>query len=159
MKLDNFIVIILSSLVLTSCVNGQWVGFSGIKNFGRYQGQVNKDNINGYNNLGQVAEGTLLGNSLMEKVLGSINREDLAYYHQASQNTLENLPTGEDSFWINPKTGISGIVTAVKTFEVSGIYCRKYRQTIALKNKDISSSETACREADGVWKIRNNLKN
>lgn len=124
---------------LAGAAGGAWVG----SNVGKGKG-----------NIVGIAAGTLLGAALGNSIGASLDRADMNYYHQTSQNTLENLPTGKTGSWQNPDNGHSGTITPVKTYESSGTYCREYRQTVNVGGKQQEAYGTACRQPDGSWKIK-----
>lgn len=100
-----------------------------------------------------VAAGTLLGAALGRSIGGSLDKADMAYYNNASQNTLETAKTGSTSAWSNPDSGTSGTITPTRTYEVSGSYCREYTQTIRVQGKLEEGYGKACRQPDGSWRI------
>lgn len=120
-------------------IGGAWLG----SNVGKGKGQIVA-----------IAAGTLLGAGLGKELGASLDRADLAYYNQVSQNSLENTPTNQTSSWVNPDTGTSGAITPTRTFQgASGQYCREYQQTITIDGQTENGYGTACRQSDGSWKI------
>lgn len=102
-----------------------------------------------------VAAGTLLGAALGNSVGSSLDRADLTYYNQASQQALETGPSGQALPWNNPDSGASGSVTPSKYYQTSGgQYCREYTQTIQVGGKSQQGVGTACRNEDGTWQIK-----
>ena len=101
-----------------------------------------------------IAAGTLLGAALGHSIGTSLDKADMGYYHQTSQNALENAPVGQTSSWSNPDNGHSGTVTPTKTFQSDGTYCREYRQTVNVGGKQQEAYGSACRQPDGTWKIK-----
>lgn len=98
--------------------------------------------------------GTLLGGALGRSIGGSLDRGDMAYYNQASQQALETGQPGQPLPWSNPQTGNSGTVTPQKYYQnTSGQYCREYTQTIKVGGQTQSGYGTACRQPDGSWQI------
>ncbi len=125
---------------LVGAVGGAWAG----SNVGKGKG-----------NVAAIAVGTLLGAYLGNQVGASMDRADLAYYNNTSQEALETNPTGQTSRWYNPDSGNSGTVTPTKTYQVaSGSYCREYSQTIVIGGRTEEAFGTACRQPDGTWKIQ-----
>lgn len=102
-----------------------------------------------------VAAGTLLGAALGNSVGASLDRADLNYYNQTSQQALETLEPGQSLPWRNPKSGNSGTVTPSKYYQTSqGQYCREYTQTIKIGGKVQEGVGTACRNEDGSWQVQ-----
>lgn len=98
--------------------------------------------------------GTLLGGALGRSLGGSLDRGDMAYYHQTSQKALETGQPGQPLPWTNPQSGASGTVTPQNYYQNSaGQYCREYNQTITVGGKTERGYGTACRQPDGSWQI------
>lgn len=98
--------------------------------------------------------GTLLGGALGRSIGGSLDRGDMAYYHQTSQRALETGQPGQTLPWSNPQTGNSGTVTPQAYYQTpSGQYCREYNQTINVGGKTERGYGKACRQPDGSWQI------
>ena len=74
---------------------------------------------------------------------------------EAAQRAFENGHTGQATAWKNPDSGNSGTITPTKTYQLAnGQYCRQYRQEITVGNEQHQAYGTACRQADGTWKIQ-----
>lgn len=98
--------------------------------------------------------GTLLGAAIGSSLGSSLDKADMAAYHQTSQRALETAQPGQSLPWNNPQTGNSGTVTPSNYYQnSSGQYCREYSQTISVGGKTEKGYGTACRQADGTWKI------
>lgn len=111
--------------------------------FGSGKGQV----------LATVA-GTLLGGALGRSIGGSLDRADMAYYNQASQQALNTGQNGQTLPWNNPQSGNSGTITPTNYYQnPTGQYCREYNQTINVGGKTEKGYGTACRQPDGSWQI------
>ena len=109
----------------------------------------------GKGNVAAIAAGTLLGAAVGNELGASLDRADMTYYNQTSQNALENGKTGQPSSWKNPDSGNSGSITPTRTFQTAeGSYCREYTQTIAVGGKTQQGYGTACRQPDGSWQIK-----
>ena len=67
--------------------------------------------------------------------------------------TLESIPDNAQTKWINPNTNESGTMTVVRTNNNNGTPCREFTQTIYVGGKAVQGYGTACRQADGSWKI------
>lgn len=98
--------------------------------------------------------GTLLGAALGNSVGASLDRADMQYYSQTSQQALEKGPTGQALPWTNPQSGNSGTVTPGNYYQTSdNRYCREYSQTITVGGKTQRAYGTACRQPDGTWQV------
>lgn len=103
---------------------------------------------------GWIVAATVLG-AVAGGVIGDyMTQEDKMMAGETTTNALETQPTGNTSSWRNPDTGNSGNITVNETFEkADGTPCRTFTQTISAGDRTESSVGTACREADGTWKV------
>jgi surface antigen len=86
--------------------------------------------------------------------LVGLDAADRAKASAAVSQALESTLSGQSVAWRNPDSGNSGVVTPVRTYQVSsGQYCREFTETITTGGEKHQSSETACRQPDGSWKI------
>jgi surface antigen len=101
-----------------------------------------------------IAAGTILG-GLIGGVIGDrLDTADREKASAAASQALESIPSGQSVAWRNPDSGNSGVVTPVRTYQISnGQYCREYTQTINIGGEKHQSYGTACRQPDGSWKI------
>ncbi len=98
--------------------------------------------------IGGIIVGGVVGNLLDER--------DKRLAAEAGQRALETAPSGHAVAWKNPDSGHSGTVTPTKTYQTaSGAYCREYQTTVVIEGKQDNAHGTACRQADGSWKIVN----
>lgn len=101
-----------------------------------------------------IGLGTLLGAGLGSSIGESLDRADMQYYHQTSQQAMEVGQPGQAFPWQNPQSGNSGTVTPSNYYQNSaGQYCREYAQTINVGGSAQSGYGTACRQPDGTWQI------
>jgi len=74
---------------------------------------------------------------------------------EAAQRAFEAGQSGQPSVWNNPDSGNHGSVTPTHTYQLAnGQYCREYTQDIFIGNEKHQTYGTACRQADGTWKIQ-----
>ena len=66
---------------------------------------------------------------------------------------LENVRTGVPSTWRNPDTGYKYEITPTETYETQGGPCREYTLEAMIGGKPETIYGTACRQADGSWKM------
>ncbi|NBX03502.1 MAG: glycine zipper 2TM domain-containing protein [Alphaproteobacteria bacterium] len=98
--------------------------------------------------------GTLLGAGLGSSIGASLDKADMAMYHDTSQRALENAQPGQALPWKNPQTGNYGSVTPSNYYQNSqGQYCREYSQNIVVGGKSEQGFGKACRQPDGSWQI------
>lgn len=98
--------------------------------------------------IGGILVGGLIGNLLDER--------DKRLQAEAAHRAMETTPSGQSVAWKNPDSGHSGTVTPTKTYQnASGNYCRDYRATVEIEGKKEQATGTACRQADGTWRVVN----
>lgn len=100
---------------------------------------------------------SVIGGILVGGVVGNLlDERDKRLAAEAGQRALETAPSGHAVAWANPDSGHSGTVTPTKTYQTaSGTYCREYQTTVVIEGKQDKAHGTACRQADGSWKIVN----
>ncbi|HLJ62834.1 MAG TPA: RT0821/Lpp0805 family surface protein [Stellaceae bacterium] len=98
--------------------------------------------------------GVLAGGLIGSKVGESLDRSDLAYAQRAEHQAFENTPSGTAVAWRNPDNGHGGTITPQPAFtSSSGEQCREFQQQITVGGQTQQGYGTACRQADGSWKI------
>jgi surface antigen len=98
-----------------------------------------------------VVAGGLLGGYIGHK----LDDRDKRMAVEAAQQAFEQNYTGQASTWQNPDSGNSGSVTPTRTYQIAnGQYCREYTQDIYVGGEKHQTHGTACRQADGSWKIQ-----
>jgi len=101
-----------------------------------------------------IAAGTILGGLIGGAVGNRMDAADRERANTAASQALESMPSGQSVAWRNPDSGNTGAVTPVRTYQTSsGQYCREYTQTITVGGERHQSYGTACRQADGTWRI------
>ena len=108
----------------------------------------------GKGQLAAVAIGALAGAWLGGEAGKSLDKADQAYAERTAQNTLEHNTTGQTSNWRNPDSGHAGSYTPTRTYQTaSGQNCREFETSVIIDGKTETATGTACRSADGTWKI------
>jgi len=97
-----------------------------------------------------------LGGALLGGFAGhKLDNRDKQMASQAATQAFEKNQAGQPTVWDNPETGNSGSVTPTKTYQLAtGQYCREYTQTITIGGEPQKTYGTACRQADGTWKVQ-----
>ena len=93
--------------------------------------------------------GALVGNNIGAQ----LDERDRLLAGQTLQHTLEEAPTNAVGSWNNPDSGNSGTVTPTVTRYTDGQPCREFTTTIDVGGQSQQGYGTACRQADGSWKI------
>jgi len=110
----------------------------------------------GSGQLAATAVGALLGFFIGTEVGKSLDKADQLHAERIASQALESNPTGQTSSWSNPDSGNSGTITPTRTtYTDSGQPCREYQQTVTIGGETQQAYGTACREADGSWRIVN----
>lgn len=97
-----------------------------------------------------IGLGAMLGNQIGQQ----LDERDRLMMGQSFQVALEQAPDNNSSSWNNPNTGNSGHTTPTRTVVASnGTPCREFTQTVMIGGQSQQAYGTACRQADGSWKI------
>ncbi len=143
---------IVSTFTLTGCAEGQNQGGAAIggailggllgSRFGRGDGQV-----------AMIALGSVAGAAIGSSIGKRMDDIDRMRMREAEQRAYA-APLNETIIWNNPKSGNSGTVTPVRDGKrPSGEYCREFQSEIVVGGQREKGYGTACRQADGSWKI------
>jgi surface antigen len=97
-----------------------------------------------------IVAGTLAGAAIGGSIGKSMDDTDRL---RAAQS-LETVRTGVPSTWKNPDTGVQYQFTPTKTVETAAGPCREYTMDAIVGGKKETVYGTACRQADGSWKIQ-----
>lgn len=98
-----------------------------------------------------IVAGTLIGASIGGSIGSYMDETDRLRVGQ----TLETVRTGVSSTWRNPDSGVQYQVTPTSTYETAQGPCREYTMDALIGGKKQQVYGTACRQADGSWKIQN----
>lgn len=98
--------------------------------------------------------GTLIGAGLGHEVGSSLDKADMSYYNNTSQQALETAQPGQALPWRNPQSGNYGTITPSNYYKTAdNQYCREYNQSITVGGRTERGYGTACRQPDGTWQI------
>lgn len=100
-----------------------------------------------------AAFGALLGGAVGSEVGRKLDERDRLLHERARYFALEHAQTGQPSRWENPENGHRGWITPGEASRRSGQYCREYTQSIMVAGELQEGYGTACRQADGSWRI------
>jgi surface antigen len=99
--------------------------------------------------------GALAGAWVGNKVAAGMTAQDQTYYQSAASRAA-TAPVGQQITWYNPDSGNQGTIVPVREGRDSnGSACREYQQTVTIGGKSTQAYGTACKQADGSWKIIN----
>lgn len=145
---------LLAGALLTGCANDMGTKQTGGAVLGGVGGAVAGAQFGkGTGQLAATALGTLLGAYVGSEVGRSLDKADQMHANQAGQRAFESAPTNQPVAWHNPDSGHSGTVTPTRTYVDDGQPCREYQTTVTIQGKTEKAFGTACRQADGSWKV------
>jgi len=101
---------------------------------------------------GQVLA-TMVGTIAGAAIGGSIGRTMDDYDRMNASAALENVRTGVPSAWVNPDTGYEYVMTPTNTYDSGTGPCREYTLDATIGGNTEQIYGTACRQADGSWKV------
>lgn len=96
-----------------------------------------------------------IGGALIGGLLGSAVGKNMDESDEIrAAQTLERNRVNQPASWVNPDTGNRVTVTPTRTYQsASGQTCREYDTTVTIDGRREKAHGTACREADGSWRI------
>ena len=98
-----------------------------------------------------IGLGAMIGQSIGQQ----LDERDQYLMAQTFEFAMEKAPTNERAQWENPDTGVGGSVTPTKTYSTTqGTPCREFTTTVSIGGQTEKAYGTACRQADGSWKIQ-----
>ena len=98
-----------------------------------------------------IGLGAMIGQSIGQQ----LDERDQYLMAQTFEFAMEKAPTNETAKWENPDTGVGGSVTPTKTYSTTeGTPCREFTTTVSIGGQTEQAYGTACRQADGSWKIQ-----
>lgn len=100
------------------------------------------------------ATGTILG-GVLGALLGSEMGRQMDQLDEARlSRSLETTPTARPVSWVNPDTGSAYTVTPTRSYQRdTGMPCREFRMLADVGTEKQEVFGTACRQADGSWKV------
>ena len=103
-----------------------------------------------------IGLGALYGAAIGANIGRQLDERDKELANETFQGSLENNQIGAASSWNNPDTGHTGTTTPTRTYTAdSGSPCREFTTTVLIGGEEQQGYGTACRQADGSWKIIN----
>jgi len=169
MKAKPFVAVVLSVGLLAGCANPNSYGSGYSGGDGMFSGG-NKATAGtllggvvgglagsrfggGTGKLVAVGVGTLLGAAIGNAAGQSLDRADQAYAQQAVSQAYA-APTGSTIRWNNPQSGNWGTYTPTRDGTgPSGELCREFQTSISVGGQLQQGFGTACRQADGSWRV------
>ena len=97
-----------------------------------------------------IGLGAMVGSSIGQQ----LDERDRMLMGQTFNHTMEKAPINATGQWQNPDTGHGGTITPTNTTVTNGTPCREFVQTVSIGGHIEEAYGTACRQADGSWKIK-----
>lgn len=102
-----------------------------------------------------IVVGALLGGVAGSKIGARLNEADRVLAGRNLTETLEYGRVGTSNEWRNPDTGHGGYSVPTRTFAMAdGTPCREFTTVVMVGGQQQEAYGTACRQADGSWKIQ-----
>ncbi len=150
----RFALVLALPLALTACEGGNNKEIAGTALGGVAGGVLGSTIGKGSGKTAAVIVGAILGGIAGNQLGGALDERDRERLQRNTQTTLESAPTGETTTWRNPDTGNYGSTTPTRTYaNDNGQPCREYQSTVTVAGKQQQAYGTACRDADGNWRI------
>lgn len=153
----QLVIVLMAAVVLSGCTQGMGPKEGTGTLLGATAGAVLGSNVGkGKGNIAAIAIGTLAGALFGQEIGRSLDRADRIAMGQNAQYSLEYTPSRQTTTWNNPDSGNSGSLTPIRTYQTeTGRYCREYRQTVYIGERQQEAYGMACRQPDGTWQIIN----
>ena len=98
-----------------------------------------------------IGLGAMVGSNIGQQ----LDERDRMLMGQTFNHTMEKAPINAVGQWENPDSKHGGTVVPTRTFvTATGTPCREFTQTVTIGGQTEQAYGTACRQADGSWKIR-----
>ncbi len=99
--------------------------------------------------------GAFLGGVAGSQIGARLSEADKVLAGRNLNESLEYDRIGSSREWVNPDSGNSGYSTPTRTFDAQdGSPCREFTTVVSVGGKEEQAYGTACRQADGSWKIQ-----
>jgi surface antigen len=136
-------------LALSSCASPPTQQDAGIVIGGIVGGVLGSQVGRGDGRTAATIIGTIIGASIGGAVGKSMDETD----RLKTAHALETVRTGVPTQWRNPDSGNRYRVVPTRTIESSEQPCREYTVDAVIGGKPEKVHGTACRQADGSWKV------
>ncbi len=143
------LIVTLATLALAACTTVPTREEQGVL-IGMIAGGILGHQVGGGS--GQVLA-TFVGTMAGAAIGGSIGRSMDDVDRLNATAALENVRTGVSTAWINPDTGYEYVMTPTRTYDEGTGPCREYTLDATIGGNTEQVWGTACRQADGSWRI------
>ena len=94
--------------------------------------------------------GAIIGTAIGGNIGSTMDKTD----RLKVSHSLETVRTGVATTWRNPDSGNQYRIVPTKTYDVEAGPCREYTMEANIDGKTETIYGTACRQADGSWKVK-----
>ena len=143
--------VITVALILPGCAAQGPREESGMVIGGMLGGLLGAHAGNRHHRVMAIIAGSMIGASIGGSIGHSMDDTDRL---RAAQ-TLETVRTGVSTTWRNPDSRTEYQFTPTRTYTTAQGPCREYTMEALIGGKREHVYGTACRQADGSWKIQN----
>ncbi|MFQ3199035.1 MAG: surface antigen [Paraglaciecola sp.] len=150
-RISTYGALFLMVCLLSGCANNQGANESSGMIIGGILGGVLGHQVGGGH--GQTAA-TIIGSLIGTTIGGNVGRSMDQNDRLKVAHSLETVRTGVETSWRNPDTGYQYRVVPTRTYEQNALPCREYQMDASIGNKQEKIYGTACRQADGSWKVK-----
>lgn len=147
----NFIAIPLIALAMVGCNTPPTQEQSGMVVGGILGGVIGHQVGRGSGRTVATILGTIVGASIGGNIGRSMDDTD----RLKTAHALESVRTTVPSTWVNPDTRNQYTVTPTRTYDSATGPCREYTVKALIGGQPETVYGTACRQADGSWKVIN----
>lgn len=154
--IKRIVLIAFIPLALSACegADRERIGTIGGAAVGAVAGKA----IGGHGTSGTIGMilGAVAGGYLGGEIGQSLDNKDKNELSSATQRALNEGSVGQSYAWSNPDTGNRGTVSPTSTSYATaeGQNCRDFSTSVTLREgRSATSSGTACRQADGSWRV------
>ena len=141
------------SVAISGCAGPVTNEDVGVVSGGVIGGLIGSQFGGGAGRVAATAAGALVGAYIGGNIGKTMDRVDQMQMQQA----LEGAPVGRTVVWTNPDTGYTYQVVSTKTYyrhyHQYQQPCREYTTTAIIGGKRQQVYGTACRQADGSWRV------
>lgn len=98
--------------------------------------------------------GTIVGAIAGAAIGGAVGRSMDQTDRLQAARTLETVPTGQTTSWVNNDSGYEYRMTPTETYTSGSQPCREFRMQASIEGDYETVRGTACRLPDGTWEIQ-----
>lgn len=150
-KANLYVALCCVIFLLSGCANSRGQNESSGMIIGGILGGVLGHGVGGGH--GQTAA-TIIGSLIGTSIGGNVGRVMDQNDRIKVAHSLENVRTGVESSWRNPDSGYQYRVVPTRTYQENALPCREYQVDATLGGNVEKIYGTACRQADGSWKVK-----